>query len=368
MAEWLTDFWPGTPGSVHTPVLTGTVRSLTGAQLPDGRGLLLWLDGTFSGATVKGAYTSDPTDFVTDGYVTPGDIVSVDATSYVKAQVTVFTDGTDTYYTLVYLRTSDSHGRTEFWKANNPADPLAGWTLLSTLQDAVVGASGSNWNDLNSSVAGMPFIDGTTWHYAGTYWDSALGQHSTRQGIWLSTNSGASWTNKATAGNAQNVIFVAGQIGRSPTNNDLYCQPGNSSVNNTGFIYRSTDDGVTWAATVTYSSSGSEPVYGANPCLVPVCGYLGQTLWVDLDTGALTAKLVSTTDDYLDDLDGTEFTDFGVPYASPITRAQVKAPMLDSKLYVFSGSTVRMSEPPVPPEVGRFYLGRIISGPIEPEI
>lgn len=237
------------------------VLSVTGTRLPDQRGVLIWLRGSdangadTTGGVLEGAYTNSVRDFLKNDVITPGDIISWDATNYLHPAVRVYLDEfSDVFYTLSYK------GRVEIWKADNKDDPLAGFSLHGTIQSVVTGSGTSYWENKMWAVAGKPYmVDTNRWVYVGGYWMTVFGQFMCGIGYWYSNDHGASWTFVQLHENGNNTNFIPGQIARSPTTGHLYSQDARSSAGSIGHIRESQDNGVTWAPVHTYSGGLNPP-------------------------------------------------------------------------------------------------------------
>lgn len=237
------------------------VYSITGTRLYDGRGLLLWMRGSdnnradATGGVLEGAYTSSVYGFLQSSSIPTNDIVVVDPTNRYKGAVRVWTHPNgDVFHTLLY------HKYVQLWKANDNSDPLAGWTLYSTIQYLPTLALNTGYWEFNQyPVAGKPyFVSDSRWVYVGGRWATASGQFICQAGYWYSDDAGITWTFVMENSNGTYTNYLPGQIARSPTNGYLYSQDSFSSVNQNGNIWESQDDGVTWNSVHTYGGSNDE--------------------------------------------------------------------------------------------------------------
>lgn len=261
-------FTPVSGGNGNTGSGATRVYSITGTRLSTGRGVLLWIRGSDSadndstGGYLEGAYTDTVYDFLKNNVVTSADIVTWDPAWYYKGAVRVWTDDRgDVFYTMLYnyddIVGSGQRGFVKIFKADDPLDPLAGWTLYSTVQSngAPTATFDGYWEPTQYPVAGKPyFASPTRWVYVGGRWaNGGSSRFICQAGYWYSDDRGVTWTFVMQNSNSTYTNYLPGQIARSPTNGYLYSQDSYSSVNQNGDIWESQDDGVTWTSVHTYA-------------------------------------------------------------------------------------------------------------------
>lgn len=180
----------------YTPVTVESVSMLSGCVMPNGQGLLLWKNG----ATVRFTVMNSPSAWLADDVVALEDITTaLDVGAGQIMSCACFSDGVDLYFSAMYKTTTAGTGYQRIYKANNPADPVAGWSLYSTIQ--AFGLNSKSLVDSGMIQAGIPYMVGDTWVYTGGKWANTISNyHLAVCGLWTSTDHGLTWTNRLSVG------------------------------------------------------------------------------------------------------------------------------------------------------------------------
>jgi hypothetical protein len=183
------DGWlPTTPTVAARPVQFETVvRGLCGMELPDGRGFLVWANGS---AQLRAAVVSSPQDWLVNNSVTAGTAFTIPTANGCG--------GASCWEHLgeLYINSSESSSpaTSRIYKANNPADPTAGWTYIGT---ALTYDSGG------TKASSIPLrLDSGRWIMVqnGSFFTGITGADNLR-GVY-SDNNGATWATWWNPGNS----------------------------------------------------------------------------------------------------------------------------------------------------------------------
>lgn len=246
---------PVPPSSVfiHSPVTFESAGGLTGCAMPDGRGLLVWVNG----GSVRMATVPAPRDWMGDDVVSAAEHTLGWGNSYARAAKT-FTVGGDVLIVVARADTTLLREQmfTEVYRAVDPADPTAGWVLHGTVQAFVSGED--NWSESSPHISvGVPYVDGSTWLLPATIWMGSgfINYWSTRSGMWRSLDSGATWSNVLDSGyyiiGGIYIDYLAPHVARDPATGALYWTDGGGPYNN-GKMWRSDNDGASWSNVIAW--------------------------------------------------------------------------------------------------------------------
>lgn len=241
----LAGWQPSTPPFYAQPVqVESATGGITGAQMPDGRGVLVWPN---SGAA-KFAVVASPSAFLIDNIVGSGDIGTIVSGDVVRTAV--YNIDNEIYATVVTW--SGTVTTTKIYQADDPSDPAGGWTAAGTLQ--------------NDNTPGLRF--GTEQWGAGVPVKLASGRWVLGQGGWevgfppgaaasgafvhaYYSDSGAAgpWIRTLLYGHHlagfPRTDWMSAQVAVEPATGDIF-HSSTATPPNQVTIWRSQDDGATW--------------------------------------------------------------------------------------------------------------------------
>lgn len=167
-------------------------EGLTGCSLPTGEGILMWP----SGAEVHYAILDSLTDALQDDIVTAPMIETAFTAGEAIYRTSVFTVDGEVFFSALGSTSSPTD---MFWvkiyKADDPTDPTAGWSLHGTVHSGVLYPVNLDFGGTLS--VGIPCISEGRWvmQAAKAYSTFDLGGYCGRDaGIWTSDDGGATWT------------------------------------------------------------------------------------------------------------------------------------------------------------------------------
>lgn len=226
------------------PVQFETVNNLTGCQLDDGRGLLMWTNG----GNVRMGFVSNPILWLVDGSCTSATTVT-GLPAATKLAVSCFRVGSGLYL-CVNAANGTGVGRTDIYVADSASNPTS-WSLHGAMATSAT-ITNSSFYDASQRVCGIPYVDGSTWLLPITYSVNVSGSHGQRHAVYRSTNSGALWSTFAITGQTgalnQNTGQSSSHVGRDPSTGNLFTFGYIGSGGGTEQWYRSTDTGANWTA------------------------------------------------------------------------------------------------------------------------
>lgn len=243
---------PFTPNSYATPVqVEDATGGLCGAELPDGRGILVWPNGN----NIRFAIVDSPLSFIVDDVVPAEDIqTAVAMADVVYHRTAVYMANGGLYITSVVRRYVGGviYGFTTIYKANSPTNPSS-WSLHCTLQtDSAQGAQFAS-----SHGAGIPLIlESGRWVLINPIFEGSLGTFpqfwAMYVGGWYSDDDGLTFTQTVAYKHIYFFVRVdqmSVQIARSPITGYLYFTSGSSAggPEYTQALWRSTDSGTSWS-------------------------------------------------------------------------------------------------------------------------
>ena len=217
--EYPTSWTPEAPTVSATPVtFEGVWGGLTGCELPDGRGLLMWVQSG-GNVNVRCAVQPTPASWLTDSFVDSGDTATIITTSQACSAVCYVIDDE------VYATVSEPL-QCQIFKADDPADPVAGgWSLHGTLD---FGTGTNAPFGAENQVASVPIVtSGGDWSivqgYSAQYYFGASPTGFPRYS-WAhvtSSDDGVTWTrqNGDVNDNLYSDIFECRQTVEDPSGN-----------------------------------------------------------------------------------------------------------------------------------------------------
>lgn len=225
---------------------------LTGCSLPDGRGVLMWLNGT----SVRYAVLDSLAAARQNGVVTSA---STAASANAVISCTVFTWGGQIYFTLLHHTSSTNHYAIAIYKANDPVDLDAGWSLQSMVFPGVNFFSGTNFS--GNMVAGKPLItDSGRWIIAGPKAYQDLGTffghfRGIDARIWTSDNGAAGpWTERSawtdfpgSIGPGHGADHCSGTLAKEPVTGRILAVGQTGTRGHTVDTQFSSSDGTSWS-------------------------------------------------------------------------------------------------------------------------
>lgn len=234
--------WAPSPSFNYSrPVQVGTVRDICGAELPDGKAVLTWNDGT----TVKFAVVESPFKWLENNVVAPGDVGTITSPGGVLGS-SVFVVG-DGLYSIVHSVVSNS-GRVELYQADSATSPTS-WSLKSVLQatDPLVGPNFGH----SPYASPIPIVlESGRWVLGGSFWVRAADWHGSGFWVWTSDDEGATWANRYQDNHIYFFARTSGtsvQLAQDPLTGYIYghSNSGSGGVYN-NVLQRGTSDGVSW--------------------------------------------------------------------------------------------------------------------------
>lgn len=267
---------------------------LTACSLPDGRAICMWP----LGADVRFAIIADMDVLLTTDSVPSSDYETALTAGFAVHRTCVFTTDGDIYFSILG---STADPGDMFWvriyKADDPLDPSAGWTLHGTVKNGVNYNTGPDFG--GAMVVGFPLIlSSGRWIMTSSeaYRSTAFGGFRGRDGaLWTSDDVGVTWTRRlhwqhgSPAHLAQRITTHSCQ---SPDEATTYSmtQPSNFVAD----TVTSTDDGTNWStpgytgedeALIPFMDNGTDvyafdPGFGVNDN--GVIKVLSGTAWVDV--------------------------------------------------------------------------------------
>ncbi len=224
-------------------------QGLTGAEMPDGRAILVWPNG----GDAHFAVIASPSAWLANDIVEAGDVDTI-VTDDVNRTAVFNIDG-EIYVTVNTWQGSGGEWTLKIYQADDPTDPYAGWTLASTVDTAfspgaIFGYSG--WG------AGIPLkLDSGRWVLCQgggeTGADPGWAASGTFAHSWYSDSGAAGpWIHTLEYGHYlfgfPRTQWVSAQVVADPdASGDLYFTSGASSTNE-GLLWRSQDDGASWTS------------------------------------------------------------------------------------------------------------------------
>lgn len=283
---------PPTTSIAWSPVLVEAASYLAGAELPDGRGLLAWVNA----GRLRYAVTDSPRSWLADGLVAAGDIGTAIGSGVLAASV--FRVGGNVYASA--MLDVGTTGYQRIYRLSDPNNPAAAWVVHGTVQTSVLDP-----NYLIESgmlQAGIPHVDGDLWVYTGGRWGNTLGYRTAFAGLWVSTDAGVTWAEKIYRGFGPLGSFqshIPATIVVDANTGAFYFLPTGGSSGGEGALYESVDAGATWAQVHYWPNDvGGAPYltgatrYAGNTYAVVV--NRGETVTVNLGTAPTARTLFST--------------------------------------------------------------------------
>lgn len=293
---------PRTPVSYARPVQDESATAgLSGAELPNGTGILLWALGEL----VRWAIVSSPSQFVVDDVVPSADMHTALTISGGTIEGTkVFVANGGLYFLIEYRQTDVGYVR--LYEADDPNTPTS-WSLKSTLMSA--DTSSTNIFGTNRGCGAPLVLDSGRWVLSSprysteglTFW------RGMNVGAWYSDDDGATWTSTL---NYQHVYFFtradiqSHNVARDPITGDLFFTSSSSTsfVDVQTALWRSQDDGESWVL-----EDGDGGNYGTAPRL---SGFVDNGQHLYLMEGDLAAGGSVDWGIYEYDGAGATFSDF----------------------------------------------------------
>lgn len=239
---------PVTPTFYAQPVLDeSAVNGICGAELPDGRGILVWSQ---YGTAARFAVTPSTAEFLVDDSVPAADMADL-VLGAVRATSCYVIDG-EVYATVVTFDGATT--TTRIYQADDPADPYLGWSIAATLQDDLTPGSRFGMEDWG---AGIPLVlDSGRWVFVQGCWQFGIGAGSAASGAnsaaWTSDGGAAGpWTLRNQYRHVfffSRIEFCSAQLASDPATGFLYY----STATGAGgpdfgcVLWESQDDGATW--------------------------------------------------------------------------------------------------------------------------
>lgn len=293
----LTGWQPVTPTFYARPVqVESATAGISGAAMPDGRGVLVWPNG----GRARFAVVDSPQAFLIDDIVESGDIGTIVTGSVVRTAVYNI-DG-EIYVTVVTW--TGSFTTTVIYQADDPSDPSAGWTLAGTLQSD--NTPGSFFGTLEWG-AGVPIkLPSGRWVMGCGGWEVGFPPSAPASGSFVHayySDGGAAgpWNRTLLYGHHLSgfprLEWVNAQVAHDPATGDLF-HYSMSSTTNEYTIWRSQDSGGSWTQ---YNSSNGLTGAGSWQMSFPLDNgtyayaiHGGLILVGDGANGALTSANVDT--------------------------------------------------------------------------
>jgi hypothetical protein len=238
---------PRTPATYAQPVqVESATAGLCGAEMPDGRGILVWPNG----GDAKFAVVSSPARFLTNNVVGSGDIGTI--TSGSVTRTSVFTIDGGVYAMVDRWQGSGGVWSLKIYSADNPSNPTT-WTLAATVlqtNSAGIIFGYTTWG------AGIPLkLDSGRWVLCQGGGEVGVppggGASGTFAHAFYSDNGAAGpWTRAMSYGHHLSgfprTTWVSAQVVADPAaSGDLYFTSSAQSPNE-GLLWRSQNNGVTW--------------------------------------------------------------------------------------------------------------------------
>lgn len=261
---------------VVEPVQFESVIRLTGTYLDDGRAILMWI----SSDEVRLGFVSSSKQWAIDASCTSATTILTDIGD--AHGVCCFRVGAGLFFYVIYRK--DNQQRGEIYEADSTSNPTS-WSLYSTVHSVNLTSNLEWYRGDADANPGMPTVIGSTWLLPGTRGFNPLTTSATRAALYRSTDDGVTWARMLdpAIGNGQgwNAHATMGHVGIMP-NGDLYwgVSGGFGGPGDIGLRwYESTDDGATWSQVYSETMSSS-----------PVCPSPFMNDSSDLIAGTRTAS------------------------------------------------------------------------------
>lgn len=247
------------PPFYYTPI-SGTVNPndanncLCLCELADGRILMVWHDGS----NFRGHVFSELGAVLNDN-VLASSAGTIFMSGITPTNLSCFMVGSDVFFNALYLDSGNTL-RNRLYIANDPADPLAGWSLRTEIDSA---GGGEDKGPLNiDGAGGIPTVIGSRWCMPTPTVSSFQSHGFFRFGVWISTNHGASFTNVVDEGfylvGGSYLYRHGGQMLVLPNGTLMVC--GSGSVTGVKRAF-SADDGASWWVDNPASEGGGAGTY-----------------------------------------------------------------------------------------------------------
>lgn len=244
-SQTLLGWVPRAPAAYYRPVqVEDATGGLTGAGMPDGRGILMWPNG----GAAKFAVVASPQAWLADDIVDSGDIGTIVSGSVRRTAVYNIDGG---IYATVDIWTG-SNWTLRIYSADNPSNPTT-WSLEATVKTTNTPGAIFGFQDW---AAGIPIkLDSGRWVLAQAGGETAADPAWLASGIfahaWYSDGGAAGpWVHVLEYGHYVSGFtrtdYVSSQVVADPAaGGDLYFTSYALSPNQS-LVWRSQDDGESW--------------------------------------------------------------------------------------------------------------------------
>lgn len=255
----LEGYYPG-PGIYKTPVQGVNVYNLTAARTPVGRVCLMWVqDGNVSCAILD-----DYEDTFRNNVVAPANIRNVwDQTGQNRYAdiASVWCDGDDLFCAIRTRTTIEGQPNwVRCYMANNAENPTS-WAHRGWVWTGTQGGEAQRPPAIVSVNHGGPahITDAGRWILPMGGWGSMFGDAVDVSALASSADRGLTWVDnwrhRSGAFDSLTTGPISNTIARDPESGYLYWSHYYSPLHNGGWVFRSTDGGVTWAILFTEQTS-----------------------------------------------------------------------------------------------------------------